>query len=63
METEYNYYMIMDNCEKNLKEFIDKLKNGLNVDVKREIFITLNITIATIRSINIIHRDIKPQNN
>lgn len=46
----------------NLQEFIDKRKNGININWIKEVFVSVARALAYLHSQNIFHRDIKLDN-
>ena len=55
------YFMVMELCDLNLLEYLNK-KKFINLDELREILIQFNNSLKHMFDNNIMHRDIKPEN-
>ena len=62
IETKEKYYIIMDLCMCNLKDYLDMRKDSLSIDEIREILIQLNEILKISEKENIIFKDLKPSN-
>ena len=57
------YCIVMELCDCNLKNILDKYKpNGLPINIIEKIFIQLNEALKIMRKKNYYHRDLKPEN-
>ena len=57
-----SYYIVMEKCDENLENYMQKNKSGLSEHKIKEILLQLNKAFKVMRAKNIIHRDLKPQN-
>ena len=60
-DNEY-YYLIMEKCDEDLNDFLEKNNGSLSELMIKNILIQLNEVFKTMESNNIIHRDLKPEN-
>jgi len=63
-ENNNGYCIVMELCDGNLKDILDKKENksGLPLNIINKIFMQLNEALKTMISKEIIHRDLKPEN-
>ena len=62
IETNDNYYIIMDLCECNLEEYVKRRENPISIKEIKEVLLQLNNVFKIFKNENIIHRDLKPSN-
>ena len=56
------YYIIMEKCDEDLNDFLEKNNGSLSETMIKNILIQLNEAFKAMHSNNIIHRDLKPEN-
>ena len=56
------YYIVMEKCDEDLYDLLEKKANGLSESKIKDIFLELNVVFKKMNSKNIIHRDLKPEN-
>ena len=62
INTEKNFYIIMELCEYNLGEYI-KIKNkSFSINEIKQVLLQINNTLKLMVKQNLIHRDLKPSN-
>ncbi len=61
-EINKGYCIVMELCDGNLKDILEKYKEGLPLNMVNKIFIQLNEALKTMINKEIIHRDLKPDN-
>ena len=62
IETNDNYYIIMDLCECNLEEYVKRRENPISIKEIKEVLNQLNNVFKIMNDKKIIHRDLKPSN-
>ena len=61
-ENNNGYCIVMELCDGNLNDILNKNKSGLLLNIIKKIFIQLNEVLKTMAKKEIIHRDLKPEN-
>ena len=61
-EINKGYCIVMELCDGNLKDILEKYKEGLPLNMVNKIFMQLNEALKTMINKEIIHRDLKPDN-
>ena len=61
-ENNNGYCIVMELCDGNLNDILNKNKSGLLLNIIKKIFIQLNEVLKTMTNKEIIHRDLKPEN-
>ena len=56
------YYIIMEKCDGDLFDLLEKNKSGFSESKIKDILLQLNEVFKMMRAKNIIHRDLKPEN-
>jgi len=56
------YYIIMEKCDGDLFDLLEKNKSGFSEPKIKDILLQLNEVFKMMRAKNIIHRDLKPEN-
>ena len=56
------YYLIMEKCDGDLEDLLNKNNNGFSDSIIKNILLQLNEAFKMMRAKNIIHRDLKPKN-
>ncbi len=57
-----NIYIVTEKCDSNLREELNKHKNGFKIKEIKNIVSQINIAFKFLRDKNYFHRDIKPEN-
>ena len=61
-EENEGYCIVMELCDGNLKDILEKYKEGLPLNMVNKIFMQLNEALKTMINKQFIHRDLKPEN-
>ena len=61
-EKNNGYCIVMELCDGNLNDILNKNESGLPLNIIKKIFIQLNEVLKTMTNKEIIHRDLKPEN-
>jgi len=61
-EKNKGYCIVMELCDGNLRDILDKNKSGLSINIINKIFMQLNEALKGMIKKGFIHRDLKPEN-